>query len=355
MNYQNTNPLYEQMQKEIEKMAPKSQASERLPFYKFDPNASKTYYFRPLPSRIPGRLMPVEEMFVHYNFHNPNTERNGAFPCLSMFGLPCPLCEVVKQMKASTDPEAQAKAADFEATQSHYMYVLNMQEGKLGVLNFGGKRAFEAITGKFKEIVVENGITGAELDKGVVLQIDKTGAKQTTKYNVMVCERNHVLPQDMMAQFNDQVPLNEVYGKYTPDNYMKVLRGEKFETQSDAANKPAPAYQQFTPAPQQQAQPTYQAPAQPQQPAYQPPVTPQQQTYQAPVQPAQPAYQAPVPSAQPYQPPTQPAQSQPAYQPQQTQAYVPPTAPAPQSYPNPNAGAPVPSIEELQRMLGGQQ
>lgn len=332
--YGNTDPQLEVLRREIEGLQPVYPDSGKIKIFKFETNVDKSYFHRPLPSKIPGKLMPIEKVLTHYKFHNPNTDKPGGFSCLTMFGLPCPLCMRVEEMRSSGNPEMAALADEMMAKEKYSMPTINMETNEIGVLQFSGKKALEAFTNKFVETKVEMGSMGTDLNNGVVFQIDKSGTRQTLNFNIMIRERAHKLTENQIVEYNELAPTNEAGGKYTTEDYYKVLKNEKFGEQSNKASgsiQPDPAMTVNT-APQTQ--------------------------YQQPVNPApQPTYQQQQPIPQVQQPVTAPAQPVPQTQYQQpvsTQSVNPVTTNTPtQTFPNTNQQVQsTPSVEDIQKMLG---
>lgn len=264
------NPMMAQLEKEFASlMEGASNRRDKIPFFKFQKDVNKTYYFRPLPTKTEGKLMPVVKISSHYNLYNPNTEKNGAFPCLRDHGLQCPICDAIEQIMMSDNFEKQALAEEMIANPTYYMYAINCETNELGCLTFNGVRSAEAILGKFKEIMIETGKTGAELEDGVILRIDKSGSKQNTKYQVAVAQRNTPMPASYQPAYANLEPLINIMGQYTSEDYHKILRGEKTE-QVDARKNTLFDI------------PTPQQPVQQQIPQVRPEAFPQAQTWQTP-------------------------------------------------------------------------
>lgn len=330
MNYQPPqDPFITQLDREIEEIKPVSTSTERVEFFKFEKDKTKTYYFRPLPSKVPGKFFPIEKVLIHYNFANPNTGKNGAFPCLSMWGISCPLCDHVHRMENSPDFEIKVKAEQFRASEGYIMYVKDMHINKIGALQFYGKLAYQAFSNKIREIVVEGNKDFTNPLKGVIFQINKSGSGASTSYSIAVVDRTHSLTNEEMKYFEQLEPINERYGKYTQEEYMCVLKGVKFgqDKGTNSNNK----------SPSQYGSNNYKVPE---------------------LEPLPPQFNTPV---------QQPLQQQYAsnnYSPPQQQRQVPPwevpvtnnTSPPQPSFPNPQmvkAENNIPSAEDLERMLSG--
>jgi len=219
-----------QFEKELDKSKPVGKnGANGVKFFKFEKNIDKDYIFRPLPSKIPGRLLQFEAVKVHYNFQNPNKGRNGAFPCLKTWGKQCPLCDRVSEMEMSLDNETQSKAQQLKANEGYLMYAVNYKTKEVGCLQFYGKLAHQSIGNKFKEVFVEGNRDYSNLDKGIVLQISKRGSQYKVEYTAMVIRKDHKVEDEFIDSWNQFPPINEIYGVYTPDNYENVLKGKKFD------------------------------------------------------------------------------------------------------------------------------
>jgi len=328
MNYQINDAQYQQFLNEMKSMEPVAGNGLGIEFFKFEKDVSRTYVFRPLVSKIPNKLSCMVKNSTHYGFYNPNTGRNGAFPCLTDFGLACPLCYRVQQMKGSVDVQVQTKASELEPVEGFFMYVKDMNTNKIGVLQFSGKRAYTAFANKFNELFLEGFRDPGNPSQGVVLQINKSGSKATVNFSVAVIHKNHSLSPEEINYFNQLPPLTEIRGSYSIQDYEKILRGEKFGQEAQVSSIPQ---------------------------------TIQQQTVQ---QPVQPFYNYGAPASQPNQ---QPITGAPVFQysqpigtgnptpqfNQQPNTGFPPVQqnPAPMSFPNPAGGNQAPTVEELQRML----
>lgn len=358
-------PLMAQFESEATKLKPTPGPGGGMKFFKFEPNVNKSYYLRVFPSKIPGRLLPMEKILIHYNFMNPNTEKNGAFPCLSMWGLPCPLCRRTHEMKASTNFEIQAKAEDYMPVEGFYMYAQNMETNELGIWQFSGARAYDAFITKFKEFYMEQYRDFMNPVGGAVLRVDRSGQKAQTKYVIMAIQKGVNLSPELFKLYESfENILDQAYGKYTPDDYEKVLQGVKFEHGQKDQNQGQQPYQMNTQPQQQpmmslppnQGQP-FQYGGQPMNPnqGYQPPssnppqMTPNTFPNQGPNMMMNPSLTPGVtPSTAPNPSPMNPGQT-PPWMGQS------PISNQPSSFPNPSMpnNNEVPTVEQLKTMLGG--
>lgn len=335
--------LLAEFQQETKELAlEKRDSGAGIPYFKFDSgDEPKTYYFRPLPSKIPGKHTPICKSKLHWKFLDPNTNKDGKFPCLSLWGEECPFCkylEVTKQKIAALGGASEAemeRIKKMEANEGYLMYVVNMEDGKIGYLQFHAKKAFDAFNNKFTELIAETGAIGTDPTNGVVFKITKSGSYSTLNYQIITSARGHALNAEQMMTYNALPDLMTAgVGRYTQAECQKVLNGVPITNRQYPTPKlTAPQgsnnliADNSTVAAQQSAQT--------QQPAYQQPM-PQAQVVETVV--AQPVAAQPAQQAAPVQ--TQPVQ---------------PTMPqGPQSFPNPNAaGQPQPSVEDIHRMIGG--
>jgi|GEM_PF-1627946 len=166
---------------------------------------------------IPGGTVKLrvvgEEPYSRWTHWQPAHSRSINCP-----GRGCPICEIRTHQKANKEPYTQSVSRRFS------ILVLNRDTNKLEILE-QGKTFFEDL----RDIMIEL----KEKDKSLLdvdIKVRRRGAsKDDTVYRIDVGDE-YPLSESDKKLIENMVDLNEFYKPHTPEQILRILNGETWES-----------------------------------------------------------------------------------------------------------------------------
>lgn len=164
---------------------------------------------------------------LHYGFKDEEGGR--AYPCLSAFNKPCPVCKLISKISMEQDPDVQAVASRLKPRHSFLMNIIDRSNPDKGVL------VYSAPKGVMNEIITY--LTDTEygditnVEEGYDFKIDRTGEGLQTRYSVRISARPSPLNvDDWEENLNDlknlayrEIPTEKQYITLLEDNFGDIV------------------------------------------------------------------------------------------------------------------------------------
>ena len=191
---------------------------------------------RILPSNLPDGNVAYHSI-LHYGFKIGGEKR--AFPCLSVFNKPCPVCKIISLNDADSDPDIMGLLKDIGPRHTFLMNILDRNNPA------GGPRIYSAPKSVMKEIyyLFNDDDYGDITDEneGRDIKIDKSGEGFTTRYATRVSPKETPIGVedwidglfDLQKEAYREIPSYKRYVKYMEESFGDILQIDKLDAEED--------------------------------------------------------------------------------------------------------------------------
>lgn len=224
------------------------------------------------------RILPPKDaqspLFINKKTHRSVGPKNIRVGCLGTISMPCPVCQLIGELRKEKTNESVALAKRMYASEYYYFNIIDRMEQdptkvvKVATLPFG---VANKILGLFAN---EEWGDISDPNTGVDIDIERKGVGINTEYPSVVPHRNSTpavaTPEDFARVVEKMIDLRLMMKFDTPENIVKIMLGESTSAGADAsaATPTAPATTASTPAtPPSPADPAPATPAAPTTPA----------------------------------------------------------------------------------------
>ena len=173
----------------------------------------------------------------HYGFKVDG--QNRAFPCLSAFGKPCPVCRLIALNDTDMDPDIKEACNNLSPRHSYIMNIIDRTKPD------SGPRLYSAPKSVMKEIYYlfnddDYGDITSEAD-GRDLKIDRSGEGLQTRYSVRISPKTSAIDYenwqaecfDMQKEAYREIPSEKKYISYLLASFGDVLNLDDLDSDGE--------------------------------------------------------------------------------------------------------------------------